>query len=147
MTTPACRKAAAYVEGMLADSGPPKELVTIVAPRATALFSATPRLVKLASSASTRMILHFAHMPRTASTSRLISPAQPASAVGSGVVAPCWLTTRNVEVVSAGKPYLASKVFRSARTLGSSWASTMATTWVVAVVRETAYAPASAAGV
>ena len=65
------------------------------------------------------------------STSREISPAQPASAVGSGEAAPFWFTLRKqpLAVVHAGSPYVDRYVARSDSAFGSSWASTIATVW------------------
>ena len=48
----------------------------------------------------------FGQIAETMSTSSEISPAQPVSAVGSGLVAPFWLTFRKqpLAVVQAGRP-------------------------------------------
>src|SRR5205085_465124 len=63
------------------------------------------------------------------STSSEISPAQPASGLGSGLAAPFWFTLRKqpLAVVQAGRPNCDRYVARSDSALGSSMASTMAT--------------------
>ena len=65
----------------------------------------------------------------TMSTSSEISPAQPASALGSGLAAPVWFTLRKqpLAVVHGGRPNWDRYVARSDSALGSSNASTMAT--------------------
>jgi hypothetical protein len=56
---------------------------------------------------------------------------------------PVWLTTSKELEVSAGRPYCASNALRSAVTVGSWKASTIATVWLVAAAGFTPYAAAS----
>src|SRR3954451_4930635 len=100
-----------------APSAPPKELLISVAPIVAARFSASARSAKEFEFASTSRILHLRHIPRTACTSSVISPAQPVLPVGRGDVAPSWFTTLNEVDVSAGSPYCVSKAARSAATV------------------------------
>ena len=60
----------------------------------------------LALDASTSRMWHSGQIADTMSTSRLISPAQPASDAGSGLAAPFWLTflKQPLAVVQAGRP-------------------------------------------
>src|SRR5512146_3165294 len=64
----------------------------------------------------------------TMSTSSAISPAQPASATGSGLAAPFWLTflKQPLAVVQAGRPNCDRYAPRSDSAFGLSYASTMA---------------------
>src|SRR5690349_11045204 len=96
-----------------------------------------------------RTILQTWHSPRTVCTSSAISPAHLMLAAGSGEVAPDSLTTLNEVEVSAASPYCASNVLSSDRTFGSLNASTIATSWPVAVVDagSTPYAVARSLGV
>src|SRR5689334_7856786 len=65
----------------------------------------------------------------TMSRSSEISPAHPASGLGSGLVAPFWLTflKQPFAVVHAGRPNCLRYAARSASAFGSSCASTIAT--------------------
>src|ERR1700743_551744 len=96
---------------------------------AAAVFSAAIRSVSLAELASTSRIWQSGQIAETMSTSRLSSSAQPASAVGSGVAAPLWLTLAKQPVapVHGDRPYCLRYTPRSASALGLSKASTMAT--------------------
>ncbi|MFB9691363.1 hypothetical protein [Amycolatopsis plumensis] len=57
-----------------------------MAPSETAVFTAVPRSAMLGWLASTSRMWQLGQMAETMSTSREISPAQPLSAVGSGLV-------------------------------------------------------------
>src|SRR5262245_7636688 len=75
-------------------SEPPQLLETYFAPIVTARSSAAYRLASLAELASTSRMLQFGQIAETMSMSSEISPAQPASLAGNGLVAPFWLTWR-----------------------------------------------------
>ena len=93
------------------NSPPPHELETYLAPWATAWLMAVYRS-SLLEFASTSRMWHCGHTAETMSTSREISPAQPVSLAGSGLVWPFWLIFRKQPL---------------AVVVGSSNASTIAT--------------------
>src|SRR5262249_2456539 len=100
-----------------------------VAPIVAARFTAAPRSVMFAEFASTRRILQFGQAAEAMSRSSAISPAQPLSAVGSGLAAPFWFTflKQPLAVVQAGRPYWARDTPRSFSAFGSACASRIAT--------------------
>jgi len=77
-----------------------------VAPSATAVLTAVPRLAVVGVLASTSRILQAGQMALAMSMSSEISSAQPASLAGSGDAAPFWFTLRKqpFAVVQAGRP-------------------------------------------
>ncbi len=87
---------------------------------------------------STSRILHSGQIAEAMSMSSAISPAQPASARGSGLAAPFWLTFRKqpLAVVHGGRPNWARYTARSASAFGSSNASMMATVAPLPAVAE-----------
>src|SRR5207248_957573 len=104
-------------------------LDTYFAPSETAVFTEVPRSWMLAMVASTSRMRQLGQIAETMSTSRLISPAQPVSAVGSGLAWPFSLTflKQPFAVVQAGRPNCERYAARSDSAFGSSCASTIPT--------------------
>ncbi len=70
------------------------------------MLTAVPRLAMVGDLASTSRMWQPGQIAETMSRSSEISPAQPASAEGSGAAWPFWLTFRKqpLAVVQAGSP-------------------------------------------
>src|SRR5690349_17766531 len=117
------------------------------APSRAAVSTAAARLANELLLASTRRILQFGQTALTMSRSSEISCAQPLFERG-GVVPPVWFTLRKqpFAVVHAGNPNCARYTPRSLSALGSSKASTMATTWPAPAAVFSLYAEARSAG-
>src|SRR5258708_33053086 len=91
------------------NSDPAQLLETYLAPLATAVFSATPRLASDADLASISRMWHLGQIAEIMSRSRDSSFAQPTLAPGSGLACPLPLTMRKQppDVPQAGRPHSA----------------------------------------
>ena len=103
-------------------SGPPKLIDTYLAPRVVADLTAVNSAESLLLLASISVIPQFGHTAETMSRSREISPDQPVSVVGSGLVAPFWFSflKQPLAVVQAASPYWLRYAARSDSAVGSS---------------------------
>src|SRR5690349_11830220 len=101
----------------------------VVAPSRAAVSTAAARASIPLLFACTSRILQLGQIADTMSRSSEVSPPHPWSPVGSGEVAPSWLTTfrQPLAIVHAGRPKVDRYVARSASTFGSPYASTIAT--------------------
>src|SRR5689334_21332012 len=113
-----------------------------------ARFTAAPRLANDAEDASTSRMWQFGQIAETMSISSEISSAQPVLLLGSGDVAPFWLTLRKqpLAVVHAGRPNWLRYTARSDSAFGSSKASTIAMVWLAEPVAVRLYAERRSAG-
>src|SRR5437763_384305 len=102
-----------------------------VAPSAAAVLTAVARSLKLFVLPSTRRTLHVWQISCAVCTSSEVSIAQPLEVIVGSEAPPFSLTTARqpLALVQAGRPNRWSYVARSLSTLGSSYASTIATVW------------------
>src|SRR3954447_20080851 len=117
MATPGWLKYALSNEESEEDSAVPQLLLTNLAPRATAWFSAAPKSAMLAEVASTSRMCAFGAMAETMSRPSDIPPPQPALPGGLPMAT---LRKQPFAVVHAGSPYWARYAARSLSAFGSS---------------------------